>query len=124
MDFDEWLRTQAQRQDIQVADFRNKFIEKRRELHECLTQIDAPDNIASGEEHFQAIKENLSRILTIADELSGDHSLSITVNRIEILEAIWYSYPSKDLYPEWTCFEAHIKKLAAYVQVRTLLKTL
>ncbi|ORY91865.1 hypothetical protein BCR43DRAFT_73029 [Syncephalastrum racemosum] len=99
MDFDEWLRTQAQRQDVQVADFRDKFIEKRRQLHECLTQIDTPDNTTSGAEHFQTIKENLSRILTIADELSGDHSLSIT-----------------DLYPEWSCFEAHIKKLAAYVQ--------
>ncbi|KAI7848747.1 hypothetical protein BDC45DRAFT_301633 [Circinella umbellata] len=98
-DFDVWLKQQAQRQNINILEYRHIFNEKQNQLQHCLQEMDTTDYTKSNDERFQTIKENLERILKLVHELSGDHSLPFT-----------------DIFPEWRVFEVHIQKLASYVQ--------
>ncbi|KAI9484851.1 hypothetical protein BDB00DRAFT_110680 [Zychaea mexicana] len=99
MDFDQWLKTQAQRQNLNILEYRQAFHEKQNQLQHCLTQIDTADHTKSDDQRFQNVKENLDRILKIADELRGDRSVAFA-----------------DIFPEWRAFEGHINKIATYVQ--------
>ena len=80
IDFDQWLKQQAQRQNLNILDYRQVFNEKQNQLQHCLQQIDSTDYTKTNDERFQTIKENLERILKIVHELSGDHSLAFTVS--------------------------------------------
>ncbi|KAI9278269.1 hypothetical protein BDA99DRAFT_491687 [Phascolomyces articulosus] len=99
MDFDQWLKQQAQRQNLNILDYRQAFHEKQNQLHHYLTHMDATDYTKTNDQRFQLIKENLEHILKIVNELSGDHSIAF-----------------EDIYPEWRMFEGHINKVSSYVQ--------
>ena len=79
-DFDVWLKQQAQRQNINILEYRHIFNEKQNQLQHCLQEMDTTDYTKSNDERFQTIKENLERILKLVHELSGDHSLPFTVS--------------------------------------------
>ncbi|CDH56293.1 hypothetical protein RO3G_02517 [Lichtheimia corymbifera JMRC:FSU:9682] len=100
MDFDEWIKAQAQRQNFNVLEYRQLFEEKQKQLHHYLSEIDGShDPTKSDAQRFMEIKDNLARILKIANELSGDQSIAFV-----------------DIFPEWKAFEGHINKSMAYVQ--------
>lgn len=81
MDFDEWIKAQAQRQNFNVLEYRQLFEEKQKQLHHYLSEIDGShDPTKSDAQRFMEIKDNLARILKIANELSGDQSIAFVVN--------------------------------------------
>lgn len=81
MDFDEWIKAQAQRQNFNVLEYRQLFEEKQKQLHHYLSEIDGShDPTKSDAQRFMEIKDNLARILKIANDLSGDQSIAFVVN--------------------------------------------
>lgn len=81
MDFDEWIKAQAQRQNFNIMEYRQLFEEKQKQLHHYLSEIDGShDPTKSDAQRFMDIKENLARILKIANDLSGDQSIAFVVN--------------------------------------------
>ncbi|KAI9026549.1 hypothetical protein CLU79DRAFT_742257 [Phycomyces nitens] len=98
IDLDQWLMMQALRQQISVQDYKLLFQEKKKQLQQCLQKLHT-SHPSTDTQRYEEIKENLGRILSIADELSGDHSLSFA-----------------EIFPEWRECEGHLNKLASYVQ--------
>ncbi|KAF7728333.1 hypothetical protein EC973_006274 [Apophysomyces ossiformis] len=99
MDLEQWIALQAEKQHISVVEYKQRLYEKQKELHYHLSQLHTTDHSKTDTEQFRDIRRNLDIILRLADELSGDHSLSFA-----------------QIFPEWKLFEGHINKLAAYVQ--------
>ncbi|KAL0094949.1 hypothetical protein F4703DRAFT_1821474 [Phycomyces blakesleeanus] len=99
IDLDQWLMMQAHRQQISVQDYKLLFQEKKKQLQQCLQKLHTSHPTNSDTQRYEEIKENLGKILSIADELSGDHSLSFA-----------------EIFPEWRECEGHLNKLASYVQ--------
>ncbi|KAI7883552.1 hypothetical protein K492DRAFT_235342 [Lichtheimia hyalospora FSU 10163] len=100
MDFDEWIKAQAQRQNFNIIEYRQLFEEKQKQLHHYLSEMDGThDPTKSDAQRFMEIKDNLARILKIANELSGDQSIAFV-----------------DIFPEWKAFEGHVNKSMSYVQ--------
>lgn len=71
---DQWLEVQAQKNHIPIPEFKTLFHEKQKLLRHELESLQAPN------QPFESIREHLSKVLRIADELSGDHALSFNVN--------------------------------------------
>lgn len=82
MDFDQWLKAQAQRQNLNMFEYRQLLQEKQKQLHHYLTLINEPDRTKTDAQRYQSIKDNLARIVKIADDLSGDHSFSFSVSSL------------------------------------------
>ncbi|KAG0175376.1 hypothetical protein DFQ28_000948 [Apophysomyces sp. BC1034] len=99
INLEQWIGLQAQQQHMSVFEYKQTFYEQHKQLHYHLSQLHAGDHTKTDDERFRDIRSNLDIILKLADELSGDHSLSFV-----------------QIFPEWKMFEGHINKLAAYVQ--------
>ncbi|KAI7890106.1 uncharacterized protein EV154DRAFT_512484 [Mucor mucedo] len=89
----QWLEKQAQIHGVSLTDYKNLFDEKQKLLRQQLELLQKPD------QPFESIREHLSKVLRLADDLSGDHTVSFN-----------------EIFPEWTLYENRIKKLAIYVQ--------
>lgn len=69
----QWLEKQAQMHGIPLADYKNLFIEKQKLLRQQLELLQKPN------QPFESIREHLSKVLRLADDLSGDHTVSFNV---------------------------------------------
>lgn len=89
----QWLEMQAQKHNLPLAEFKNIFNDKQKQLRKQLEQLQ------SLHQSFDTLRENLSKVLRLADDLSGDHTLSFI-----------------EIFPEWVLYENRIKQLATYIQ--------
>ncbi|GAA5795177.1 hypothetical protein HPULCUR_000531 [Helicostylum pulchrum] len=89
----QWLEKQAQINHMSVPEFKSLFHEKQKLLRQHLELLQVPN------QPFDSIREHLSKVLRLADDLSGDHTISFS-----------------EIFPEWTLYESRINKLATYVQ--------
>ncbi|KAI7907706.1 uncharacterized protein BX663DRAFT_491793 [Cokeromyces recurvatus] len=90
---EQWLELQAQKNNIPLIEFKHLFNDKQKQLRKELELLQKPD------QEFESLRDHLSKVLRIANELSGDHTL-----------------PFIEIFPEWTLYENKINKLASYVQ--------
>ncbi|KAI8390054.1 hypothetical protein BD560DRAFT_379781 [Blakeslea trispora] len=90
---EQWLDIQAHRHQMNIMDYKQLFQEKQASLRDEIDLLQQPD------QSFESIRDHLTRVLRLADELSEDHSLSF--NKI---------------FPEWSLYETRINQLASYVQ--------
>lgn len=71
---DQWLDSQAQQYHIPLPEFKGLFHEKQQALREEIELLQTPD------QPFEMLRDHLSKVLRMANELSGDHTLPFTVN--------------------------------------------
>ncbi|KAI9482973.1 MAG: hypothetical protein EXX96DRAFT_126320 [Benjaminiella poitrasii] len=90
---EQWLELQAQKNHMPFIEYKHRFNDKQKELRQELDLLQKPD------QHFEALRDHLSKVLRLANELSGDHTL-----------------PFIEVFPEWTIYENKINKLASYIQ--------
>jgi hypothetical protein len=72
----QWLEIQAQNLTIPLTDYKILFNEKQKLLRQQLELLQTPN------QPFESIREHLSKVLRLADDLSGDHTLSFNVRII------------------------------------------
>lgn len=82
---EQWLKLQAQSRNIPFSEFKTVFLEQQKLLRNELELLQKPD------QSFDSLRDHLSKVLRLADELSGDHTLPFnvsfeTVLHIEILD--------------------------------------
>lgn len=70
---DQWLDSQAQQHHIPLADFKRLFHEKQKALRQEIDLLQTPD------QPFDMLRDHLSKVLRLANELGGDHTLPFTV---------------------------------------------
>lgn len=70
---EQWLELQAQNHNLPLADFKNIFHDKQKQLRKQLEQLQSLNH------SFDTLRENLSKLLRLADDLSGDHTLAFVV---------------------------------------------
>ncbi|KAI9313348.1 hypothetical protein BX666DRAFT_1975658 [Dichotomocladium elegans] len=99
MDFEEWLKTQAHRQNLNLLEYRQLFNEKQKQLHQYLSEIDTADHTKTDLQRYNTIKENLEQISKIINELNPDQSMRLS-----------------DISPEWKIYEGHVQRVALYIQ--------
>lgn len=72
---DQWLEHQAQQKHMILPEYKRVFNENQKHLRYLLEQLQKPD------QSFDTLRDTLSKVLQLADEISGDHSLSFIVNK-------------------------------------------
>lgn len=72
---DQWLEQQARQRNIPLQEHKQAFHDKQKTLRYHLDQLQRPD------QSFNTLRDTLSKVLQIADELSGDHSLPFIVKK-------------------------------------------
>lgn len=75
----QWLEMQALKHNLPLAEFKNIFNEKQKQLRKQLEQLQ------SLHQSFDTLRENLSKVLRLADDLSGDHTLSFIVRHVHLM---------------------------------------
>jgi hypothetical protein len=73
---DQWLDSQAQQHHIPLSEFKSLFHQKQKALRKEIELLQIPD------QPFDMLRDHLSKVLRLANELSGDHSLPFTVSMI------------------------------------------
>lgn len=73
---EQWLSLQANMHNISVAEYQTLFDDKQKSLRHHLDLLQLPNQT------FETLRENLSKVLQLADELSGDHTLAFTVSKL------------------------------------------
>lgn len=69
----QWLEKQAQIHCVPLSEYKSLFDEKQKLLRQQLELLQTPN------QPFESIREHLSKVLRLADDLSGDHTLSFNV---------------------------------------------
>lgn len=69
----QWLEKQAQVNHMSVAEFKSLFLEKQKLLRQHLELLQMPN------QPFDSIREHLSKVLRLADDLSGDRTIPFSV---------------------------------------------
>ncbi|KAG1076973.1 hypothetical protein G6F42_025160 [Rhizopus arrhizus] len=90
---EQWLKLQAQNHNIPFSEYSALFHDKQKLLRREIELVQRPD------QPFDSLRDHLSKVLRLADELSGDHTL-----------------PFVEIFPEWTLYESRIDTLATFVQ--------
>ncbi|CEP18881.1 hypothetical protein [Parasitella parasitica] len=90
---EQWLKLQARNHNRPFSEFNAIFTDKQNSLRNELELLQKPG------QSFESLRDHLSTVLRLADELSGDHTL-----------------PFVKIFPEWTLYDSRINKLATYVQ--------
>ncbi|KAL0139619.1 hypothetical protein V8B55DRAFT_1525756 [Mucor lusitanicus] len=90
---EQWLKLQAQNHNIPFSEYNALFHDKQKLLRNQLELLQRPD------QSFDSLRDHLSKVLRLADELSGDHTK-----------------PFIEIFPEWTLYEGRIDSLATFVQ--------
>ncbi|KAL7318461.1 hypothetical protein PS15m_001704 [Mucor circinelloides] len=90
---EQWLKLQAQNHNIPFSEYSALFHDKQKLLRREIELVQRPD------QSFDSLRDHLSKVLRLADELSGDHTL-----------------PFVEIFPEWTLYESRIDTLATFVQ--------
>ncbi|CAO3665307.1 unnamed protein product [Rhizopus microsporus] len=90
---EQWMRQQAEMYHIPLFKYKELSDEKQKELRKELDLLQTPNQT------FDQLREHLCRVLKLADELGGDHTLNFT-----------------QIFPEWSIYEYRINSLARFVQ--------
>lgn len=70
---EQWLKLQAQNHNIPFSEFNAVFLDNQKLLRNQLELLQKPD------QSFDSLRDHLSKVLRLADELSGDHTLPFNV---------------------------------------------
>lgn len=98
---EQWLKLQAQNHNIPFSEFNLVFLDNQKLLRNQLELLQKPD------QSFDSLRDHLSKVLRLADELSGDHTLPFnvtfeTVLHVEILDHFFIigNFPRVDIIRE------------------------
>lgn len=75
----QWLEIQSRNHSLPLTEFKNIFNDKQKQLRKQLEQLQ------SLHQSFDTLRENLSKVLRLADDLSGDHTLSFIVRQVYLV---------------------------------------
>jgi hypothetical protein len=95
---EQWLELQARNHNIAISEFKSLYNEKQKLLRQQLELLQSPD------QPFELLREHLSKVLRIADELSGDHTLSFSVR-------IYRSYQSFSVFFSYFIYTGDIPRM-------------
>lgn len=70
---EQWLKLQAQNHNIPFSEYSALFHDKQKLLRREIELVQRPD------QSFDSLRDHLSKVLRLADELSGDHTLPFVV---------------------------------------------
>lgn len=74
---EQWLKLQAQQHNIPLSEYSTVFQDKQKLLRKELELLQRPD------QSFDSLRDHLSKVLRLADELSGDHTKPFIVRCVQ-----------------------------------------